>query len=128
MKVLLDTHVFLWAISEDPRLSSSARKIFTAADSENLLSVASVWEILVKAEAGRLPFPRPASSYLRTQLRKTSTAVLPILLSHVLRLESLPLHHRDPFDRIILAQALEEEIPVVSADSKFHLYPIEVLW
>ena len=128
MKVLFDTHAFLWAISEDPRLSPTARQIFTAADSEVLISVAGIWEILVKAEVGRLPFPRPAGSYLRRQLTKTSTAVLPILLSHVLRLEALPLHHRDPFDRIILAQAMEEEIPVVSADSKFRMYPIEVLW
>ncbi len=128
MKVLLDTHAFLWALGDDARLSPEARRIFSSPDSEILLSVASVWEILVKAEAGKLPFPRPASSYIRSQLKKTSTAVLPILLSHVFQLETLPAHHRDPFDRIILAQALEEELPILSADEKFRLYSVEVLW
>jgi PIN domain nuclease of toxin-antitoxin system len=128
LKVLFDTHAFLWAISDDERLSSSAGRIFTDPTNQVLLSAASAWEILVKAETGRLPFPRPAGPYLRNQLRKTATAVLPVQLSHVLRLENLPHHHRDPFDRMILAQAIEEEIPVVSADSKFALYPVELLW
>lgn len=128
MKVLFDTHAYLWAVSEDPRLSPAAQKTFTAADNEILVSVASLWEILVKAETGKLPFPSPASPYIRAQLKRTSTAVLPILLPHVLRLETLPSHHRDPFDRIILSQAIEEELPVVSIDKKFHLYPVEVLW
>ena len=128
MKVLLDTHAFLWAVNDDRRLSAPARRIFTAADNEMLLSVASVWEILVKVEAGKLPFPQPASSYIRSQLRKTSTAVLPLLLSHALQLETMPLHHRDPFDRMILAQAIDEDLPVVSADAKFRMYPVEVLW
>ena len=128
MKVLLDTHTFLWVVSDDPRLSKSARKIFTGADNEILLSVASVWEILIKAESGKLPFPRPAGAYLRSQLRKTSTTVLPLLLSHVFQLENMPTHHRDPFDRMILAQAIEEGLPILSADTKFRLYPVEVLW
>lgn len=83
---------------------------------------------MVKAGIGKLPLPRPTASYLRMQLRKSSVAVLPILLTHVLRLESLPVHHRDPFDRIILAQAIEESMPIVSADARFRQYPVEVLW
>jgi len=126
LKVLFDTHTFLWAITDDQRLSSTAKGSFIS--SEVFLSVASVWEILVKAELGKLPLPHPAASYLRTQLRKSSIAVLPILLSHVLRLEGLPLHHRDPFDRIILAQAIEENIPIVGINAKFRQYPVEVLW
>ena len=128
MKVLFDTHAFFWIISNDPRLSSSARDVFVRSENEIVLSVASIWEILLKAATGKFPFPRPAGSFLRAELKKTSVAVLPITLQHVLRLEQLPLHHRDPFDRIILAQAMEEQIPVVSADSKFQLYPVNVLW
>ena len=128
MKILLDTHTFLWAITDDRRLSAPARKAFSAANSEVLLSVASIWEILVKSETGRLPFPRPIGTYLRAQLSKTAITVLPILLSHVLELEQLPSHHRDPFDRIILAQAIAERLPVVSADTKFRSYPVEILW
>jgi PIN domain nuclease of toxin-antitoxin system len=128
LKVLFDTHAFLWAITEDPRLSTLAKKTFIYGDNEILLSVASVWEIVVKAKAGKLPFPHPASSHIRAQLRKTSTVVLPMLLPHVLQVENLPLHHRDPFDRIILAQAIEEKLPIVSGDPKFRLYPVKVLW
>lgn len=128
MKILLDTHTFLWAITDDRRLSAPARKAFSAANNEVLLSVASIWEILVKSETGRLPFPRPIGAYLRAQLSKTAITVLPILLSHVLELEQLPSHHRDPFDRIILAQAIAEKLPVVSADAKFRSYPVEILW
>jgi PIN domain nuclease of toxin-antitoxin system len=128
LRVLFDTHGFLWAVSDDSHLSSTARRIFTDPANEILLSVASIWEILVKAEAGRLPLPRPSASYIQSQLLKTSTEVLPILLRHVLQIANLPPHHRDPFDRIILAQAVEEKIPVVSADTKFRAYPVEVLW
>jgi len=128
LRLLLDTHVFMWAITGDPRLSADASRTFTNPNNEVLLSVASVWEIVVKAAAGKLPFPRPVSSNLRAELKKTSTAVLPMLLQHALQVEKLPLHHRDPFDRIILAQAIEEKIPVVSNDQKFRLYPVQLLW
>jgi PIN domain nuclease of toxin-antitoxin system len=128
LKVLLDTHAFLWIIGNDPRLSRSARDIFVCPENEVALSVASIWEILLKAATGKFTFPRPAGPFLRAELRKTSVTVLPILLQHVLRVEQLPLHHRDPFDRIILAQAVEEQIPLVSADSKLRLYPVQVLW
>ena len=128
LKILFDTHAFFWIVSDDPRLSAAARKIFARSDSEIILSVASIWEILLKAQTGKFPFPRPADAYIRAQIKKSSITVLPIRLEHVFRLEQLALHHRDPFDRIILAQALEENIPIVSADSKFRLYPVEVLW
>jgi PIN domain nuclease of toxin-antitoxin system len=81
-----------------------------------------------QAEAGKLPFPQPAGTYLRSQLKKTSTVVLPLLPTHVFQLENMPLHHRDPFDRMLLAQAIEEDLPIVSADKKFRMYPVEVLW
>lgn len=128
MRVLFDTHAFLWVISDDPRLSSSARNAFSRQENEIILSVASVWEVLLKAATGRFPFPQPAGPFLRSELRKGSVIVLPILLQHVLRLEDLPSHHRDPFDRIILAQAIEEKMPIVSIDVKFRQYPVAVLW
>lgn len=128
MKVLLDTHAFLWIIGDDPRLSPAARDIFLRPENEIALSVASVWEILVKTANGKFALPQPAGPFLRAEVRKNSVTVLPILLRHVLRIEQLPSHHRDPFDRIIVAQAIEEEIPLVSADSKFSAYPVELLW
>ena len=128
MKVLLDTHAFLWALTNDQRLSRSARDFFTASTHELVFSVASVWETLIKAKTGRLALPYPAGPFLKSELRRNSIALLPILLSHVLRLEKLPEHHRDPFDRILLAQAIEEELPILSADEKFRPYPVQVLW
>jgi PIN domain nuclease of toxin-antitoxin system len=93
-----------------------------------LLSVASVWEIVVKATGCKLPFPEPVAPYIREQIRQTRVEVLPIVLSHVLRLESLPMRHRDPFDRILVAQALEERIPLVSRDRTLGGYGVEILW
>ncbi len=128
MKLLLDTHAFLWILSDDARLSQAARNAFRSPQNEVLLSVASIWEIVVKATRGKLPFPQPAAPYLHEQIRQTRVAVLPIILSHVLRLESLPMRHRDPFDRILVAQALEEQIPLVSRDRTLDGYGIEILW
>jgi PIN domain nuclease of toxin-antitoxin system len=128
VKVLLDTHAFLWAITDNPQLSDKARRMFTSSDNELLLSAASVWEILVKVQIGRLPLPKPAGDYLERQLAKNAITVLPIQLRHVLRLERLPLHHRDPFDRLLIAQSLEEELPVLTADPLMKNYSAMLLW
>jgi len=128
VKLLLDTHAFLWILGDDARLSQAARNAFSSPQNEVLLSVASIWEIVVKAASGKLAFPQPAAPYLREQIRQTRLEVLPIVLSHVLRLESLPMRHRDPFDRILVAQALEERIPLVSRDRTLRTYGVEILW
>ena len=128
MRVLLDTQVFLWLLSDDSQLSDTARRVFANADNGILLSVATVWEIVVKAQRGKLPFPQPAAPYIRQQIGKTSVEVLPISLAHTLRVEKLPTYHRDPFDRILLAQAVEERIPIMSTDRAFRAYPVEIIW
>jgi PIN domain nuclease of toxin-antitoxin system len=92
------------------------------------ISVASIWEIVVKAARGKLQFPQPAAPYLREQIRQTRVDVPPIGLSHVFKLESLPMRHRDPFDRILVAQALEERIPLVSRDRMLGAYGVKILW
>ncbi len=92
MKVLLDTHTFLWAIRADERLSSRAREIFIAGRNELLLSVASIWEILLKVQVGKIRFEEPAVGYLKRQIFKNNIRMLPILMDHVAHLESLPLH------------------------------------
>jgi PIN domain nuclease of toxin-antitoxin system len=127
MKALLDTHTFLWAISDDPRLSRRAQQIFTGAN-DLWLSVASIWEMLIKTGAGKLPLPLPTGPYLIRELRKNRIEVLPIALDHVLRIEKLTTHHRDPFDRILVAQSLEENLPLVTADGVFKNYPVRVIW
>jgi PIN domain nuclease of toxin-antitoxin system len=128
MKILLDTHAFLWAITEDAQLSRRAREIFTARTSELFLSVASIWEILIKVQLKKLPLTKPVIPFLREQLANNNIHVLPIVLDHVARLEDLPVHHRDPFDRILLAQSLEEGWPLLSADPLLARYPAELIW
>jgi PIN domain nuclease of toxin-antitoxin system len=127
MKALLDTHTFLWAISDDPRLSRRAQKTFTGPN-DLWLSVASIWEILIKAQTGKLPLPGPAGPYLVRKLGENRIEVLPIKLDHVLAIEKLAEHHRDPFDRILVAQSIEEDLPLITADPIFELYPVDVIW
>lgn len=127
MKALLDTHAFLWAIIEDKKLSRRARELFVG-PSDLWLSVASVWEIMIKVQTSRLPLPSPAGPYIVRKLTDNRIDVLPINLDHVLRVEDLPLHHRDPFDRILVAQSLEEHLPLITADPVFDQYPIELIW
>jgi PIN domain nuclease of toxin-antitoxin system len=127
MKALLDTHTFLWAISDDGRLSRRAQHTFTGPN-DLWLSVASIWEILIKAKAGKLRLPEPLGPYLIKKLGENRIEVLPIKLDHVLRIETLVVHHRDPFDRILIAQSIEEKLPLVTADPIFERYPVDLIW
>jgi PIN domain nuclease of toxin-antitoxin system len=127
MKAILDTHTFLWAIADDPRLSRTVQRIYTGSN-DLFLSVASVWEILIKVNAGKLPLPEPSGPYLVRKLREDRIEVLAINLHHVLRVENLAVHHRDPFDRILIAQSMEEKIPILSSDPMFARYPVKVIW
>jgi PIN domain nuclease of toxin-antitoxin system len=127
MRTLLDTHTFLWAISDDPRLSRQAAQIFIG-PSDLWLSVASIWEILIKVANGKIPLPKPVSPYLMKRLAENRIELLPITLDHILKIESLPTHHRDPFDRILIAQSLEEGWPIITSDPVFKKYPIRVIW
>jgi len=127
MKALLDTHTFLWAIAEQGKLSRRAQQIYTGPN-DLWLSVASMWEILIKVQAGKLPLPEPAGPYLVKKLVQNQIEVLPIALDHVLRVESLPFHHRDPFDRLVIAQGIVEKWPIITTDPWFARYPVEVIW
>ncbi|HYM77541.1 MAG TPA: type II toxin-antitoxin system VapC family toxin [Candidatus Dormibacteraeota bacterium] len=127
MKAILDTHAFLWALAGDARMSVHAREIFTGS-AELFLSIASVWEILIKVQSGKLPFPRPAGPYVLKKMAENRIDALPITLDHLLAIERLPMHHRDPFDRTLIAQSMEEGWPIITADPKFKQYPIRVIW
>jgi len=126
MKVLLDTNAFLWGLNAPEKLSVSARNAI--ASSERLLSLASIWEILIKVRVGKLPLPVPAGNYLTLQMRSNGVSVLSIKLAHVLQIERLQLHHRDPFDRMLIAQGIEERLPIITADPIFSRYPVKVIW
>jgi PIN domain nuclease of toxin-antitoxin system len=126
MKVLIDTHVLLWGLTEESKLSPDVRSLLPKADV--WVSVASVWEIITKVQIGKMVLPRPVGSFLTAKLAANGVSVLPVGLNHVLRIESLELHHRDPFDRILIAQSLEENLPLVTADPAFEKYPVKLIW
>lgn len=128
MKVLLDTHAFLWAITADPRLSPLAQRIFLGGTNELLLSAASLWEIAIKVRIGKLPLPQPSDRYLRGQLSRNAIRVLPVEAVHVLRLFELPDIHADPCDRMLVAQCQVESLPLLSGDAQLRQYEVEVLW
>jgi PIN domain nuclease of toxin-antitoxin system len=127
MRALLDTHAFLWGIVGDSRMSQHARDIFTG-PSNLSLSVASIWEILIKVQVRKLTLPAPAGPYVLRKLAENRIEILPIHLDHLLALETLALQHRDPFDRMLIAQALEEGLPVITADPWFARYSVDVIW
>ena len=127
MKALLDSHAFLWALSGDTRMSTRARDIFEGPSSLSL-SIVSIWEILIKVQLGKLGLPRPAASYIFSELAKNKIATLPIRLDHLIAYENLPLHHRDPFDRMLIAQGIKEELPIITADRNFQNYSVRTIW
>jgi PIN domain nuclease of toxin-antitoxin system len=127
VKAILDTHAFLWGIGGDPRMSSHARDIFTG-PSDLWLSLASIWEILIKVQLGKLELPQPAGPYILSKLAEYNVETLAIDLDHLLAFERLPMHHRDPFDRMLIAQSMEERWPIVTVDPVFSRYPVDVIW
>ncbi|NEO81574.1 type II toxin-antitoxin system VapC family toxin [Moorena sp. SIO4G3] len=128
MKLLLDTHTLLWFDSEPNKLSSSCRQLLTNEDNLLLLSLASIWEIQIKSQIGRLNLRLPLSRLIVQQQQNIGLQILPISLYHVYALQSLPDVHRDPFDRIMVAQAMVENLPFVSIDSVLDGYPIQRIW
>jgi len=127
MRLLLDTHTFLWFIDDNPRLSFNAKSLLES-DNDLLLSTASLWEIAIKLSIGKLALPQPFEPFVREQLSINAIDILEIDLSHLGAVSTLPFHHRDPFDRLLVAQASVEQIPIVSADVEFDAYSIERRW
>jgi len=127
MTLLLDTQAFLWFVSGDKRLGATARRALERADAEPLLSLASVWELAIKSSLDRLTLPAPLDEYLADKLA-TNLRLLPIERSHVVKVEHLPFHHQDPFDRVLIAQALTERIPIATRDRAFKKYGVDVVW
>ena len=128
MRLLLDTHIFLWALMDDPKLSNPAREAFLDPANDLLLSVASTWELAIKVSLGKLDMPKPLGRFLRQQLERNTISLLPIELNHAVRVATLPFHHRDPFDRLLVAQSLEEHLPILSADTALDGYEVQRLW
>jgi PIN domain nuclease of toxin-antitoxin system len=128
MKALLDTHTFLWWIIESPKLSSRVCEIISDGNNDLFLSAASGWEIAIKTQLGRLQLPDDLERFISDQLTANAIQSLPIQMGHALHVYTLPSHHRDPFDRMLVAQAQLEDLAILSADSRVAQYPVEVIW
>ena len=128
MRLLLDTHAFLWWVQDAPALSRRARATMARADNECLLSLASCWEIAIKTSLGKVELPGTMEHFVPEQISQNGFALLEIGFRHVARVASLPFHHRDPFDRLLVAQALDEGLAVVSADPVFRRYGVRRIW
>lgn len=128
MRILLDTHTFLWTAVGSTQLSLNATNLFLDTQNELYLSIASVWEIAIKCSLGKLVFHKPIESYILDILQENTIKLLNIDFRHVMRVTTLPFHHRNPFDRLLISQAIEEKIPLLSCDANLDAYGIERLW
>jgi len=128
VRLLLDTHALLWICSGDGRLSERARAAALDDRSELLFSVASWWEIAIKVGLGKLELQADWAAAIRREMRHNGIEWLPVRPEHCERIPSLPFHHRDPFDRLLIAQAQAEKLTIITCDPHFAAYDVDVLW
>ena len=128
MKILLDTHTFLWFIGGDDQLDTHARRVIEDLGNERYRSTASLWEITIKSSLGRLTVPMPPSELVRDHIWANAIGLLTIRPEHLDALHALPYHHKDPFDRLLIAQAWQDDMVLVSRDEAFSAYDVQILW
>lgn len=128
MRLLLDTHAFLWWVEGTPALGPRARAAVSSPDNEVLLSIASCWELAIKISLGKLRLTRSLAPFISEQLRTNGFSLLDVSLRHAAHVADLPFHHRDPFDRLLAAQALDDQLAMISSDRVFRKYGVTVVW
>lgn len=128
MRLLLDTHAFLWFVLNDAALSQVALDLIVDPLNELLVSPASYWEIAIKISVGRYQLPESFEDWMQRQIQINEFEILPIEIAHVAAVVTLPFHHRDPFDRLLIAQAMTEQIPMISADKTLDAYLVVRYW
>lgn len=128
MKLILDTHTFLWFINGDKKLSKTARELIENPDNHNFISMASLWEISIKSSLNKLQIELPFATFYQNHVLENGFNILQIEVSHVQAVYNLPFHHGDPFDRLIIAQSQIENMPIITIDDKFENYAIKCLW
>ncbi|MEO1433083.1 MAG: type II toxin-antitoxin system VapC family toxin [Cyanobacteria bacterium J06633_8] len=128
MNILLDTHVFIWSTANPERLSQTVTNLLTDTSNTWILSIASIWEMQIKLQLGKLNLNSTLPNLIDNQQRVNNLQILSIETSHIYALNNLPSHHKDPFDRLLIAQGIVEQIPLVSIDEVFDNYPIQRLW
>jgi len=128
VRILLDTHAFLWLVTDDPKVSAPAKAVFLENDNELLLSAVTGFEIAVKYSLGKLGLKEPPEQFISKRIQANALIPLAITIEHTVLLADLPFHHRDPFDRLLVAQALSDSLPILSADTLLSAYGIERIW
>jgi PIN domain nuclease of toxin-antitoxin system len=128
VRALLDTHTFLWFVLDDPRLGSAARGVIEDEANEILVSPASFWELAIKISLGKYTLVASYESFWGDGIAKNDFTMLPIEIRHTAALLTLPFHHKDPFDRLLIAQAISEDIPLLSADENLSVYDVKRIW
>jgi PIN domain nuclease of toxin-antitoxin system len=128
MRVLLDTHTFLWFILDAPQLSSTAKILIEDPVNDVEVSPASYWEIAIKIKLGKYALSQPYQPFIETHIAVNDFHILPIEPRHTALLTTMPFHHKDPFDRLLVAQALKENIPIISVDTQLDPYGVKRLW
>ena len=128
MRILLDTHTLIWFFAGDSQLSATARILIEDEDNHKLVSIASIWEIAIKESKGLLNLSVPFEDYIRQKLSLEDFNLLNINLDHLNAIVTMPFHHKDPFDRLLIAQSMVEGIPILSKDSAFDAYSINRIW
>ena len=126
MRQLLDTHSFIWFVTGNPRITPKIRSQIE--NNDNLLSIASIWEIAIKSSLGKLNIGMPIEALVEQQIIGNALELLSITTNHLAVVATLPLHHRDPFDRLLIAQAMVENLPIVGIDKIFDEYAVQRLW
>jgi PIN domain nuclease of toxin-antitoxin system len=128
VKVLLDTHTFLWWVADDPQMSVTTKNIIVNPDNDIYLSVISAWEIIIKVGTGKLSLSEPPEIYIPNPIASNQFEILPVQISHILKINSLPNFHKDPFDRLLIAQSLVEDFSLITIDSAITQYPVKTIW
>ena len=128
MKFLLDTHTFLWFVLNQSELSSVAHDLIINPNHDIFLSPVTYWEIAIKISIGKYQLPGPYEAWMNQQIFTNTFEILPITIAHTAIIISLPFHHKDPFDRLLISQAIVENIPIISTDRIFDSYPVDRIW
>lgn len=128
MRLLLDTHVLIWSTAQPQKLSQKVTNLLADTNNDWVVSIASIWEMQIKIQLGKLNLNLPLAELIENLIQINEIQILPIELNHIYALKDLPQHHRDPFDRILIAQAIIENIPLLSIDKIFNAYPVTKLW
>ena len=128
MRYLLDTHTFLWWNMDDAQLSSLAKELIADGNNEIFLSAASAWEIAIKTARGRQTLPEDPTRYISNRMSLHGFQALPVQIHHAVQVYKLPMHHADPFDRLLIVQSQVESMPLISVDADIRKYEVEVIW